>query len=84
MGKKKEKKNNQNTKKNQTELKLKNSVKEMIPLFQVYKNGILEIKRGYFLKIYPIPDAEFRKVGEEKQEEMARNFGKLRDSFPPD
>lgn len=67
----------------------KHSVQDTIPYVRVYDDrntngGIIETKNGVFTKSYILQDANFSDAGEDRQEELLKQFEKMLSSFSPD
>lgn len=63
------------------DLKVSKTVQDTIPYFNVYKNGIIEVREGFFTKSYPIKDINFQICAQEEQEDIFIKFGDLLNSF---
>lgn len=74
-----------------SEFQIPRTVQESIPYTRVYEDtniesgdcGIIEVKDGVFTKSYFIDDTNYSDAGEERQEEILRDFEKILSTFNP-
>ena len=68
----------------ETKKKRPKSVRDTIPAYGFYENGIIEIVRGYFTQTYKLEEIDFENSSTEESQHIFEKFGDLLNTFDSD